>query len=164
MGRARPQGRSEYNMNWTTTRRRLADIWPRIEHLSPERQPGTPGRPADYADRIVFEAILYMVWTNSSMRTRLRKSYPSPCPLYRRISNWVATRTLDELWGAYLEHLGHEELEAWFGVFCGIRNAENKRRGISTGLAWYIVMERGIEDALDKADRSLKKKRAARGR
>ena len=98
-------------MKWTVVRRRIREIWPKIAKLPSERKPA-PGPKVKYEDERVFEAALYMVWHNHSMRNRLPARYPSPNPLYLRIAAMVRSRALDAVWTAYLEKASQDELQA----------------------------------------------------
>ena len=151
-------------MKWTAVRRRIREIWPKIADLMPKRKPA-PGPKVEYKDERVFEAVLYMVWHNHSMRNRLPGRYPSPNPLYLRIAAMVRSRALDAVWTAYLEKAGCEELKAWQEAFeriqanrrapkaemrskkrVAVRNTKPERTGLSPGLAWVEIMRRGLED------------------
>ena len=151
-------------MKWTVVRRRIREIWPKIAKLPSERKPA-PGPKVKYEDERVFEAALYMVWHNHSMRNRLPARYPSPNPLYLRIAAMVRSRALDAVWTAYLEKAGREELKAWQEAFGRIqanrrapkaemrskkrvaaRKTKPERTGLSPGLAWVEIMRRGLED------------------
>ena len=151
-------------MKWTVVRRRIRQIWPKIAKLMPKRKPA-PGRKFEYEDERVFEAVLYMVWHNHSMRNRLPGRYPSPNPLYLRIAAMVRSRALDAAWKAYLEKASQDELQAWQEAFGRIqanrrapkaemrskkrmaaRKTKPERTGLSPGLAWVEIMRRGLED------------------
>ena len=96
-------------MEWPVVQKRIQKIWPKITKLLPERKPA-PGPKFEYEDMRVFEAALYMVWHNHSMRNRLPGRYPSPNPLYLRIAAMVRSRALDAAWKAYLEKASQDEL------------------------------------------------------
>ena len=151
-------------MKWTEVRRRIREIWPKIEGLMPKRMPA-PGHKFEYEDMRVFEAALYMVWHNHSMRNRLPRRYPSPNPLYLRIAAMVRSRVLDAVWTAYLEKAGRNELKAWQEAFeriranrrapkaemrskkrVAVRKTKPERTGLSPGLAWVEILRRGLED------------------
>ena len=151
-------------MKWTVVQKRIQKTWPRITKLLPERKPA-PGPKFEYEDMRVFEAALYMVWHNHSMRNRLPGRYPSPNPLYLRIAAMVRSRALDAAWKTYLEKAGREELKAWQEAFGRIqanrrapkaemrrkkrtaaRTTKPERTGLSPGLAWVEILRRGLED------------------
>ena len=151
-------------MGWPVVQKRIQKIWPKITKLLPERKPA-PGPKFEYEDELVFEAALYMVWHNHSMRNRLPGRYPSPNPLYLRIAAMVRSRALDAVWKADLETAGRDELEAWEEAFGRIqanrrapkaemrskkrvaaRKTKPERTGLSPGLAWVEIMRRGLED------------------
>ena len=153
-------------MKWTVVQKRIQKTWPRITKLLPERKPA-PGPKFEYEDELVFEAALYMVWHNHSMRNRLPGRYPSPNPLYLRIAAMVRSRALDAVWTAYLEKAGCEELKAWQEAFeriqtnrrapkaemrsknkkrVAVRKTKPERTGLSPGLAWVEILLRGLED------------------
>ena len=151
-------------MKWTVVQKRIQKTWPRITKLLPERKPA-PGPKFEYEDMRVFEAALYMVWHNHSMRNRLPRRYPSPNPLYLRIATMVRSRVLDAVWTAYLEKAGRNELKAWQEAFERIRanrrapkdemrskkrvaarKTKPERTGLSPGLAWVEILRRGLED------------------
>ena len=72
-------------MQWLAVRKRIRETWSEVAKHVPERMTA-PGRKFEYEDELVFEAALYMVWHNQSMRNRLPGRYPSPNPLYLRIA------------------------------------------------------------------------------
>ena len=153
-------------MEWADIQKRICEIWEKkkIAKLMPKRTTA-PGRKFEYEDELVFEAALYMVWHNHSMRNRLPARYPSPNPLYLRIAAMVRSRALDAVWNAYLETAGWDELEAWQEAFGCIqanrrapkahirgkkrtaaRKTKPERTGLSPGLAWVEILRRGLED------------------
>ena len=151
-------------MKWTDVRRRIRETWPKIAKHVPEHMTA-PGPKFEYEDMRVFEAALYMVWHNHSMRNRLPGRYPSPNPLYLRIAAMVRSRALDELWAAYLEKASRDELKAWQDAFgriqanrrapktemrskkrVAVRKTKPERTGLSPGLAWVEILRRGLED------------------
>lgn len=151
-------------MKWIEVRRRIREIWPKIAKHVPERMVAS-GHKFEYSDELVFEAALFMVWHNHSMRNRLDKRYPSPNPLYLRIAAIVRSRALDAAWKAYLEKASQDELQAWQEAFgriqanrrapkvemrskkrVAIRKTKPERTGLSPGLAWVEIMRRGLED------------------
>ena len=128
-------------MKWTVVQRRIREIWPKIEGLVPEREKRSEGRIV-YKDRLVFEAMLKMVWDDHPMRKPLGPPYPTVHPLYRRITALVQSRALDKMWAGYLKQLAKDERQAWRDAFARIR--EGQRGGISPGLAWFEIMRRGV--------------------
>ena len=153
-------------MEWADIQKRIREIWEKkkIAKLMPKRTTA-PGRKFEYEDEKIFEAALFMIWHNHSMRNRLPGRYPSPNPLYLRIATMVRLRVLDAVWTAYLEKAGRNELKAWREAFESIRanrrapKAEKRgkkrvaarktkpeRTGLSPGLAWVEILRRGLED------------------
>ena len=128
-------------MKWTVVQRRIREIWPKIEGLVPEREKLSEGRIV-YKDRLVFEAMLKMVWDDHPMRKPLGPPYPTVHPLYRRIAVLVQSRALDKMWAGYLRQLGKDERQAWRDAFARIQ--EGRRGGVSLGLAWFEIMRRGV--------------------
>ena len=128
-------------MKWTDVRRRIREIWPKIEEFVPERMPA-PGHKFEYEDERVFEAMLKMVWDDHPMRKPLGYPYPTVHPLYRRIAVLVQSRALDAMWGGYLAKLSKDERQAWRDAFARIQ--EGRRGGVSLGLAWFEIMRRGL--------------------
>ena len=128
-------------MKWTDVRRRIREIWPKIECHVPERMVA-PGHKYEYSDELVFEAMCKMVWDDHPMRKPLGSSYPTVHPLYRRIAVLVQSRALDKMWVGYLKQLDKDERKAWRDAFARIR--EGRRGGISPGLAWFEIMRRGV--------------------
>ena len=161
-----PAGRGCYgdDMEWPAVQKRIHKIWPKIAKLMPKRMTAS-GYKFKYEDELVFEAALYMVWHNHSMRNRLPGRYPSPNPLYLRIAAMVRSRALDAAWKTYLEKAGREELKAWQEAFgriqanrrapkaekrskkrVAVRKTKPERTGLSPGLAWVEILLRGLED------------------
>ena len=158
-------------MKWTVVQRRIREIWKKekIAKLMPKRKPA-PGPKFEYEDMRVFEAALYMVWHNHSMRNRLSDRYPSPNPLYLRIAAMVRSRALDSAWAAYLEKASRAERGEWAAAFERIQRNRRKgmnkgryakiskrgegskpeRTGLSPGLAWVEILRRGVEDVRPK--------------
>ena len=151
-------------MKWTDVRRRIRETWPEVAKHMPKRKLA-PGPKFEYEDMRVFEAALYMVWYNHSMRNRLPGRYPSPNPHYLRIAAMVRSRALDAVWTAYMETAGRDELEAWQEAFgriqanrrapkaqkrgkkrVAVRKTKPERTGLSPGLAWVEILRRGLED------------------
>ena len=128
-------------MKWTVVQRRIREIWPKIEGLVPEREKLSEGRIV-YKDRLVFEAMLKMVWDDHPMRKPLGPPYPTVHPLYRRIAVLVQSRALDKMWAVYLRQLDKDERKAWRDAFARIQ--KGKRGGVSVGLAWYEILRRGV--------------------
>ncbi len=128
-------------MKWTDVRRRIREIWPKIEEFVPERMPA-PGHKFEYEDELVFEAMLKMVWDDHPMRKPLGHPYPTVHPLYRRIAVLVQSRALDRMWAVYLRQLDKDERKAWRDAFARIQ--KGKRGGVSVGLAWYEILRRGV--------------------
>lgn len=128
-------------MKWTVVQRRIREIWPKIEEFVPEREKLSEGRIV-YKDRLVFEAMLKMVWDDHPMRKPLGHPYPTVHPLYRRIAVLVQSRALDKMWAVYLRQLDKDELLAWRDAFARIQ--EGRRGGVSVGLAWFEIMRRGV--------------------
>lgn len=128
-------------MKWTVVQRRIREIWPKIEGLVPEREKLSEGRIV-YKDRLVFEAMLKMIWDDHPMRKPLGHPYPTVHPLYRRIAVLVQSRALDKMWASYLEELSKDELLAWRDAFARIQ--EGRRGGVSVGLAWFEILRRGV--------------------
>ena len=127
-------------MKWTEVRRRIREIWPKIEGLVPERTTAR-GHKFEYEDERVFEAMLKMVWDDHPMRKPLGRPYPAVHPLYRRITVLVQSRALDKMWAVYLRQLDKDERQAWRDAFTRIR--EGERGGVSMGLAWFEILRRG---------------------
>ena len=127
-------------MKWTVVQRRIREIWPKIEGLVPEREKLSEGRIV-YKDRLVFDAMLKMVWDDHPMRKPLGPPYPTVHPLYRRIAVLVQSRALDKMWAVYLRQLDKDERQAWRDAFARIQ--EGRRGGVSLGLAWFEIMRRG---------------------
>ena len=128
-------------MKWTVVQRRIREIWPKIEGLVPEREKLSEGRIV-YKDRLVFEAMLKMVWDDHPMRKPLGRPYPTVHPLYRRIAVLVQSRALDKMWAVYLAELSKDERQAWKDAFARIQ--KGRRGGVSMGLAWFEIMRRGV--------------------
>ena len=128
-------------MKWTVVQRRIREIWPKIEGLVPEREKLSEGRIV-YKDRLVFEAMLKMVWDDHPMRKPLGRPYPTVHPLYRRIAVLVQSRALDKMWAVYLAELSKDERQAWRDAFARIQ--EGRRGGVSLGLAWFEIMRRAV--------------------
>jgi DNA repair photolyase len=154
-------------MQWLVVQKRIRQIWPKIAKHMPERTKRGKGQ-LDYEDELVFEAALYMVRHNISMRNRLGDRYPWPNPLYLRLAAMVRSRVLDIAWAAYLKEASRAELKEWAEAFERIRQnrrlkcmeegrreaipAKGKgskpyRTGLSPGLAWIEILLRGLEDA-----------------
>ena len=128
-------------MKWAIVRRRIREIWPKIEGLVPERERRSEGRIA-YQDRLVFEAMCKMVWADHPMRKPFGHPYPTVHPLYRRIAVLVQSRALDKMWAVYLKQLDKDERQSWRDAFARIQNGE--RGGVCAGLAWFEIMRRGV--------------------
>ena len=128
-------------MKWAIVRRRIREIWPKIEGLVPERERRSEGRIV-YQDRLVFESMCKMVWADHPMRKPFGHPYPTVHPLYRRIAVLVQSRALDKMWASFLEELSKDELLAWREAFARIQ--EGRRGGVSLGLAWFEIMRRGL--------------------
>ena len=154
------------DMQWPAVQKRIRQIWPKIAKHMPERTKRGKGQ-LDYEDELVFEAALYMVRHNISMRKRLGDRYPWPNPLYLRIMVMVRSRVLDIAWAAYLKEASRAELKEWAEAFGHIRRNRRRsstgksrcppaksgkkptkpeRTGLSPGLAWLEILLRGLED------------------
>ncbi len=152
-------------MKWTGVRKRVREAWPRLKRYMPDCDSQSDVH-RGYTDEQVFEAALYMVWHNHSMRNRLDEIYPSPNPLYLRITAMVRSRALDKTWKAYLKDANRKELKAWQEAFERIqanrrapraetpgkkrpaapRKTKPERTGLSPGLAWVEILRRGVEN------------------
>ena len=128
-------------MKWTAVRRRSREIWPKIGRHVPERGKQSEGH-IEYPDKLVFEAMLKMVWDDRPMRKPLGHPYPTVHPLYRRIAVLVQSRALDKMWAVYLRQLDKDECQAWRDAFARIQ--ESRRGGVSPGLAWVEILRRGV--------------------
>ena len=124
-------------MKWAIVRRRIREIWPKIEGLVPERERRSEGRIV-YQDRLVFEAMCKMVWADHPMRKPLGHPYPTVHPLYRRIDVLVQSRALDKTWAVYLKQLDKDERQSWWDALARIQKGE--RSGVCAGLAWFEIM------------------------
>ena len=130
-------------MKCTAVQRRIREIWEKkkIAKHVPKRTTA-PGHKFEYPDERAFEAMCKMVWDDHPMRKPLGHPYPTVHPLYRRISVLVQSRALDKKWAGYLAELSKDELLAWDEAFARIR--DGKRGGVSSGLAWFEIMRRGL--------------------
>ena len=128
-------------MKWTVVQRRIREIWPKIEEFVPEPNKGRRRRPTTYTASDAFEAMLYLLWHNRSMR-----AYPSAACLCRTVSPWLVPRTLDKLWAGYLAELSKKELLAWRVQIERYRQGKRKHGGFSLAVSWCLVLWRVLED------------------
>lgn len=155
-------------MQWPAVQKRVHKIWQKIAKDQQGRSRRSEGQ-IKYEDELVFEAALYMVWHNHSMRNRLAGRFPSPNPLYLRLAAMVRSRVLDRVWAAYLEDTSRAEREEWSAAFERIQRNRRKgmnkgryakipkrgegskpeRTGLSSGLAWIEILLRGLEDVCE---------------
>ena len=129
-------------MKWTDVRRRIRKIWPKIQRHVPTRSKGTPRRGATYTAQDAFEAMLYILWHNASIR-----EYRSAACLSRPASPWLEPRALDKLWAGYLAELSKKELRAWRETIEMNRQGKRKHGGFSLAVSWCLILWRGLEDA-----------------
>ena len=127
-------------MKWTDVRCRIREIWPEIAKHVPERNKGRRRRSTTYEAPGAFEAMLYLLWHNTSMR-----EYPSAACLCRTVSPWLESRALDKLWTGYLAELSKNELLAWRDQIERNRQGVRKHGGFSLGISWCLILWRVFE-------------------
>lgn len=132
-------------MKWTDVRRRIREIWPEIAKQVPERNKGRRRRPTTYSAPDAFEAMLYILWHNTSIR-----EYRSAACLSRTVSPWLEPRALDKLWASYLAELSKKELLAWREQIERNRQGKRKHGGFSLAVSWCLILWRVFEDICEE--------------
>ena len=128
-------------MKWTVVQKRIRKIWPEVAKLVPEGNKGRRRRSTTYKAPDAFEAMLYLLWHNTSMR-----EYPSAACLCRTVSPWLESRALDKLWTGYLAELSKKELLTWREQIERNRQGKRKHGGFSLAVSWCLILWRVLED------------------
>ena len=84
------------------------DLWSLIAPLlGPEKQPGTPGRPA-VPFRRIFEGILYVLRTGCQWRALPREEYAPKSTVWGRFKPWVEAGVFQQAWLLVLAYYDQE--------------------------------------------------------
>ena len=133
------------DMQWPAVQKRIRAIWPKIQRHVPTRSKGIPRRGATYTAQDAFEAMLYILWHNTSIR-----EYRSAACLSRTVSPWLEPRALDKLWASYLAELSKKELLAWRERIERNRQGKRKHGGFSLAVSWCLILWRVFEDICEE--------------
>jgi len=80
------------------------DLWKLIAPiLGPEKQAGTPGRPAT-PSRLVFDALIYLLRTGCQWHAIPRQEYAPGSTIHGRFRHWVKQGVFQRAWVVLLEH------------------------------------------------------------
>lgn len=89
------------------------DLWSLIAPiLGPEKEPGTPGRPATPFRRI-FDGIIYVLRTGCQWQAIPRQEYAPGSTVHGRFSQWVKAGVLAKAWEVMLEYYDDQLGIAW---------------------------------------------------
>jgi len=80
------------------------DLWSLIAPLlGPEKQPGTPGRPA-VPFRRIFDGLIYVLRTGCQWRALPRGDYAPKSTVWGRFQQWVEAGVFEQAWSLVLEY------------------------------------------------------------
>jgi putative transposase len=80
------------------------DLWSLIAPLlGPEKQPGTPGRPA-VPFRRIFDGLIYILRTGCQWRALPRGDYAPKSTVWGRFQQWVEAGVFAQAWSLVLEY------------------------------------------------------------
>lgn len=80
------------------------DLWSLIAPLlGPEKQPGTPGRPA-VPFRRIFDGLIYVLRTGCQWRALPRGEYAPKSTVWGRFKQWVEAGVFEQAWSLVLEY------------------------------------------------------------
>src|SRR5829696_5766055 len=89
------------------------DLWSLIQPLlGPEKQPGTPGRPAT-PFRTVFDAIVYVARTGCQWQALPRLEFAPPSTVHTWYSKWVKAGVFAKAWKLLLEYYDRKLRIKW---------------------------------------------------
>ena len=80
------------------------DLWSLLAPLlGPEKQPGTPGRPA-VPFRRIFDGLIYVLRTGCQWRALPRGEYAPKSTVWGRFKQWVEAGVFEQAWSLVLEY------------------------------------------------------------
>jgi len=89
------------------------DLWSLIAPiLGPEKEPGTPGRPATPFRRI-FDGILYVLRTGCQWQAIPRQEYAPGSTVHGRFRQWVKAEVFARVWKVLLQYYDDQIGIAW---------------------------------------------------
>lgn len=84
------------------------DLWSLLAPLlGPEKQPGTPGRPA-VPFRRIFDGLIYVLRTGCQWRALPRGEYAAKSTVWGRFKQWVEAGVFEQAWSLVLEYYDRE--------------------------------------------------------
>jgi putative transposase len=84
------------------------DLWSLLAPLlGPEKQPGTPGRPA-VPFRRIFDGLIYVLRTGCQWRALPRGEYAPKSTVWGRFKQWVEAGVFEQAWSLVLEYYDRE--------------------------------------------------------
>jgi len=138
--------------------------WAKIEPLIPKSPPRPKGGRPRADDRLVFEAILWILKTGARWKD-LPDKYPHPSTCWRRLKEWFEAEVFKDMWRAFLSELDANGVLDWEEAFIdasffpakkGARES-GKPSGERDRSAWYWSMARVfLSEAIPTVPRRLR--------
>jgi len=106
--------------------------WKRIEPLLPEPKRSPKGGRKPIPNRVVFEGILWVLWTGAPWK-EVPKEYSSGSTCWRRLKQWEEQGLWLKAWRCFLGELDAQDQLDWSECFADGSFAPAKKGGVASG-------------------------------